>query len=100
MNSGSGAPGAQDDRMKQLRSKGLLPAVGVGAIVYWVTGIVSISTLGLVGIGAGVGYGVGSWIAENYEKKKQEKEGGAPQGVSMDSLPWAMQVSLQQWQVF
>ena len=28
---------------------GLLPAIGVGAAVYWITGIASMTTLGLVG---------------------------------------------------
>eukprot|EP00933_Yihiella_yeosuensis_P004148 TRINITY_DN10825_c1_g1_i7.p1 TRINITY_DN10825_c1_g1~~TRINITY_DN10825_c1_g1_i7.p1 ORF type:complete len:151 (+),score=36.85 TRINITY_DN10825_c1_g1_i7:82-534(+) len=78
-----------------LRSKGLLPALGVGAAVYIVTGFVSVGTLGLVGVGAGVGYGVGSWIAEKYGKK--EAQDGR---VSADQMPWAVQVALQQWQAF
>mmetsp|Transcript_86068 Transcript_86068/g.184421 ORF Transcript_86068/g.184421 Transcript_86068/m.184421 type:complete len:164 (+) Transcript_86068:81-572(+) len=98
MSGGPGAPGGDGGWDKQLRSKGLLPAVGVGAVVYFVTGIVSLSTLGLVGVGAGVGYGVGSWIADNYEKKKQESQ--KKQGGETAELPWALQVSLQQWQAF
>lgn len=84
---------------RPLRSKGLLPAVGVGAAVYLVTGVVSLSTLGLIGIGAGVGYGVGSWLADKY----QDKKGGATrsgQEMGADQHPWALQVSLQQWQAY
>merc|ERR1719295_523198 len=83
---------------QSLRSKGLLPALGVGAAVYFVTGVVSIGTLGLVGIGAGVGYGVGTWIADKYQQKQDEKNNQA--GANMGQLPWAMQVSLQSWQTF
>eukprot|EP00933_Yihiella_yeosuensis_P050287 TRINITY_DN48060_c0_g1_i1.p1 TRINITY_DN48060_c0_g1~~TRINITY_DN48060_c0_g1_i1.p1 ORF type:complete len:158 (+),score=36.85 TRINITY_DN48060_c0_g1_i1:84-557(+) len=81
---------------EELRSKGLLPAIGVGTAVYLVTGVVSLSTLGLVGIGAGVGYGVGTWIADKYQEKQDAKNGG--QDARMDQLPWAIQVSLQSWQ--
>ncbi|CAE7257948.1 unnamed protein product [Symbiodinium microadriaticum] len=87
--------GSQDDDSRPLRSKGLLPAIGVGAAVYWITGIASVTTLGLVGIGAGVGYGVGSWIAD-----KMQKKGDAQNKVQMDQLPWAVQVALQHWQEF
>mmetsp|Transcript_117800 Transcript_117800/g.229064 ORF Transcript_117800/g.229064 Transcript_117800/m.229064 type:complete len:167 (-) Transcript_117800:86-586(-) len=90
---------ADEGRLSQLRSKGLMPAVGVGAAVYFVTGLVSLSTIGLVGLGAGVGYGVGSWLAEAYQKK-QDGSNSDPQGVPIEQLPWAMQVSLQQWQTF
>mmetsp|Transcript_120556 Transcript_120556/g.375359 ORF Transcript_120556/g.375359 Transcript_120556/m.375359 type:complete len:161 (-) Transcript_120556:61-543(-) len=91
---GSSGDGQWD---KQLRSKGLLPAIGVGAAVYFVTGLVSLGTLGLVGVGAGVGYGVGSWIADAYQKKQASPQQG---GATTEQLPWALQVSLQQWQVF
>uniref|UniRef100_A0A7S2JNJ0 Uncharacterized protein n=1 Tax=Zooxanthella nutricula TaxID=1333877 RepID=A0A7S2JNJ0_9DINO len=91
-------PGPGEDRMAEMRSKGLLPAVGVGAAVYFVTGLVSISTLGLVGVGAGVGYGVGSWLADAYYKKLDEKE--AAQGGAQEGLPWAVQAALQSWQAF
>mmetsp|Transcript_42307 Transcript_42307/g.98698 ORF Transcript_42307/g.98698 Transcript_42307/m.98698 type:complete len:169 (-) Transcript_42307:77-583(-) len=87
--------GSQDDDNRPLRSKGLLPAIGVGAAVYWITGIASMTTLGLVGIGAGVGYGVGSWIAD-----KMQKKGDGQNKVQMDQLPWAVQVALQHWQEF
>ncbi|CAE7551080.1 unnamed protein product [Symbiodinium pilosum] len=87
--------GSQDDESRPLRSKGLLPAIGVGAAVYWITGIASMTTLGLVGIGAGVGYGVGSWIAD-----KMQKKGDGQNKVQMDQLPWAVQVALQNWQEF
>eukprot|EP00441_Pelagodinium_beii_P019079 CAMPEP_0197661790 /NCGR_PEP_ID=MMETSP1338-20131121/51673_1 /TAXON_ID=43686 ORGANISM="Pelagodinium beii, Strain RCC1491" /NCGR_SAMPLE_ID=MMETSP1338 /ASSEMBLY_ACC=CAM_ASM_000754 /LENGTH=164 /DNA_ID=CAMNT_0043239419 /DNA_START=56 /DNA_END=550 /DNA_ORIENTATION=- len=86
--------GADDDQQTPLRSKGLLPAIGVGAAVYFVTGFASIGTLGLVGIGAGVGYGVGSWIADKFQKKKSEDQ------VPVDQMPWAVQVALQRWQEF
>eukprot|EP00931_Biecheleriopsis_adriatica_P115381 TRINITY_DN91182_c0_g1_i1.p2 TRINITY_DN91182_c0_g1~~TRINITY_DN91182_c0_g1_i1.p2 ORF type:complete len:152 (-),score=48.83 TRINITY_DN91182_c0_g1_i1:113-568(-) len=89
----SGGQGAE------LRSKGLLPAVGVGAAVYFVTGFVSLGTLGLVGVGAGVGYGVGSWIADKYNEK-QEAKLSKEQEANLSQLPWAMQVSLQSWQSF
>eukprot|EP00929_Paragymnodinium_shiwhaense_P023863 TRINITY_DN1483_c0_g2_i1.p2 TRINITY_DN1483_c0_g2~~TRINITY_DN1483_c0_g2_i1.p2 ORF type:complete len:165 (-),score=49.47 TRINITY_DN1483_c0_g2_i1:379-873(-) len=82
-----------------LRSKGVLPAVGVGAAVYFVTGVVSVTTLGLVGVGAGVGYGVGSWLADKYQDAQDKKNAGKP-GAGQGEIPWAMQVSLQQWQVF
>ncbi|CAJ1400130.1 unnamed protein product [Effrenium voratum] len=72
----------------------LLPAIGVGAAVYFVTGFASISTLGLVGVGAGVGYGVGSWIADKMGKKQDAQK------VPLESLPWAVQVALQNWQEF
>mmetsp|Transcript_51917 Transcript_51917/g.137120 ORF Transcript_51917/g.137120 Transcript_51917/m.137120 type:complete len:172 (+) Transcript_51917:93-608(+) len=78
-----------------IRSKGLLPAIGVGAAVYFVTGFATVSTLGLVGLGAGVGYGVGSWIADKFQKK-DARSGQVP----LDQLPWAVQVALQQWQEF
>mmetsp|Transcript_53126 Transcript_53126/g.114137 ORF Transcript_53126/g.114137 Transcript_53126/m.114137 type:complete len:172 (-) Transcript_53126:131-646(-) len=98
--SSSGAGVGPDDGGfgRPLRSKGLLPALGVGAAVYYVTGVVSLGTLGLVGIGAGVGYGVGSWIADKYQKKQEGP--GSRQGVSVDQLPWAVQVAVQQWQEF
>eukprot|EP00421_Protoceratium_reticulatum_P066550 CAMPEP_0168410034 /NCGR_PEP_ID=MMETSP0228-20121227/27487_1 /TAXON_ID=133427 /ORGANISM="Protoceratium reticulatum, Strain CCCM 535 (=CCMP 1889)" /LENGTH=164 /DNA_ID=CAMNT_0008423757 /DNA_START=87 /DNA_END=581 /DNA_ORIENTATION=+ len=93
--------GGEDDGKweKPLRSKGLLPALGVGGVVYLVTGAVSLGTLAMVGIGAGVGYGVGSWLSEQYEKKKQGKMGDQTAGGGT-MLPEAMQVSLMQWQVF
>eukprot|EP00930_Biecheleria_cincta_P086602 TRINITY_DN75870_c0_g1_i1.p1 TRINITY_DN75870_c0_g1~~TRINITY_DN75870_c0_g1_i1.p1 ORF type:complete len:175 (+),score=27.20 TRINITY_DN75870_c0_g1_i1:63-527(+) len=84
---------------RELRSKGILPALGVGAAVYFITGVVSLSTLGLVGVGAGVGYGVGSWIADKYQERQDEKL-AKEQGASMAQLPWAIQVSLQNWQSF
>eukprot|EP00931_Biecheleriopsis_adriatica_P006613 TRINITY_DN107996_c0_g1_i1.p1 TRINITY_DN107996_c0_g1~~TRINITY_DN107996_c0_g1_i1.p1 ORF type:complete len:172 (-),score=28.69 TRINITY_DN107996_c0_g1_i1:70-585(-) len=93
---GPAGPQGSEDEAKPLRSKGLLPAIGVGAAVYFVTGFASLGTLGLVGIGAGVGYGVGSWIADKFQKK----EGGAQGGVPLEQMPWAVQVALQQWQEF
>mmetsp|Transcript_53125 Transcript_53125/g.114134 ORF Transcript_53125/g.114134 Transcript_53125/m.114134 type:complete len:183 (-) Transcript_53125:103-651(-) len=98
--SSSGAGVGPDDGGfgRPLRSKGLLPALGVGAAVYYVTGVVSLGTLGLVGIGAGVGYGVGKWIANKYQKK--QGGAGGQQGVTFDKLPKAVQVALQQWQEF
>jgi len=96
----NGGRGSGDDGQWQqpLRSKGLLPAIGVGGVVYLVTGMVSVGTLALVGIGAGVGYGVGNWLADKYQKKQDTTS--AQKGVPMEQLPWAMQVSLQAWQQF
>eukprot|EP00928_Gymnodinium_smaydae_P055005 TRINITY_DN38672_c0_g1_i1.p1 TRINITY_DN38672_c0_g1~~TRINITY_DN38672_c0_g1_i1.p1 ORF type:complete len:168 (-),score=24.85 TRINITY_DN38672_c0_g1_i1:67-570(-) len=89
---------AGDDRgPRQLRSKGLLPALGVGAAVYFVTGMASLSTLGMVGIGAGVGYGVGSWIADKLSKRDSLAPGAT---APAEQLPWAVQVALQSWQDF
>mmetsp|Transcript_8930 Transcript_8930/g.20442 ORF Transcript_8930/g.20442 Transcript_8930/m.20442 type:complete len:183 (-) Transcript_8930:163-711(-) len=96
---GAGAP--DDGRTRPQKSKGLLPAFGIGAAVYLVTApamTASLTTLGIVGIGAGVGYGVGSWIADKYQKKQEGP--GSRQGVSVDQLPWAVQVAVQQWQEF
>lgn len=93
---GGGSGGGRDSLYgRPMRSKGLLPAIGVGAAVYIVTGFASLGTLGLVGIGAGVGYGVGSWIADKYQKKHD-----AVRGSSAEQLPWAVEVALQQWQDF
>eukprot|EP00438_Fugacium_kawagutii_P000555 Skav223856 [mRNA] locus=scaffold2304:480060:480515:- [translate_table: standard] len=75
-----------------MRSEGLLPAIGVGAAVYFTLSAISISTLGLVGIGAGVGYGVGSWAVDRYRQKRCEKQ--------MDRLPEELKQGLQQWQAF
>jgi len=75
-----------------LRSEGLLPAVGVGAAVYFTLSAISLSTLGLVGIGAGVGYGVGSWAVDKIRQKRCEKQ--------MDRLPEELKVALQQWQTY
>mmetsp|Transcript_106887 Transcript_106887/g.297653 ORF Transcript_106887/g.297653 Transcript_106887/m.297653 type:complete len:158 (+) Transcript_106887:127-600(+) len=94
--------GNDDGRWERpLRSKGILPALGVGGVVYLVTGAVSLGTLAMVGIGAGVGYGVGSWLSEQYEKKKQQQavqSGGGPGGPMQ--VPDALQVSLMEWQAF
>ncbi len=63
MQQGGGGVGRGDGG----RSKGfLLPVVGLGAAGYFVSGLVSLSTLGLLGIGVGVGYGVGTWAADAY----------------------------------
>uniref|UniRef100_A0A7S1PQU5 Uncharacterized protein n=1 Tax=Alexandrium catenella TaxID=2925 RepID=A0A7S1PQU5_ALECA len=97
----SSSSGSSDDHSgRALRSKGLLPAIGVGATVYFVTGLTSLSTLGLVGVGAGIGYGVGSWIADKFQKKQEAVGGQQGGGVAVDQLPWAVQVALQQWQDF
>ncbi|CAJ1376975.1 unnamed protein product [Effrenium voratum] len=75
-----------------LRSEGLLPAVGVGACVYFALSAVSLGTLGLVGVGAGVGYGVGSWAMDRLKQKRCEKQ--------MDRLPAELKAALGQWQAF
>uniref|UniRef100_A0A7S1AKS9 Uncharacterized protein n=1 Tax=Noctiluca scintillans TaxID=2966 RepID=A0A7S1AKS9_NOCSC len=82
-----------------LRSKGLLPAIGVGGAVYLITSVVSIGTLAMVGVGAGVGYGVGTWLSEQYEKKQAEKRNEPVDRLSPE-IPDALQVSLMQWQVY
>eukprot|EP00419_Tripos_fusus_P005001 CAMPEP_0172692002 /NCGR_PEP_ID=MMETSP1074-20121228/24930_1 /TAXON_ID=2916 /ORGANISM="Ceratium fusus, Strain PA161109" /LENGTH=174 /DNA_ID=CAMNT_0013512121 /DNA_START=78 /DNA_END=602 /DNA_ORIENTATION=+ len=82
-----------------LRSKGILPALGVGGAVYLITGAVSLGTLAIVGVGAGVGYGVGTWIRDQYDKKE---DGASDQATftPTEQLPQEFQVSLCQWQVF
>ncbi|CAK9010001.1 Uncharacterized protein SCF082_LOCUS10492 [Durusdinium trenchii] len=75
-----------------LRSEGLLPAVGVGAAVYFTLSAISLSTLGLVGVGAGVGYGVGSWAVEKIRQKRCEKQ--------MEMLPAELKAALTQWHAF
>merc|ERR1719188_1995461 len=84
---------------RQLRSKGLLPAIGVGGVVYIITGMVSFGTIALVGIGAGVGYGIGNWLCEHYDRTKMSPVGG--RGVSGASsgadLPESYRNSLAQW---
>mmetsp|Transcript_25979 Transcript_25979/g.60055 ORF Transcript_25979/g.60055 Transcript_25979/m.60055 type:complete len:157 (+) Transcript_25979:100-570(+) len=88
---------------KELRSKGLLPALGVGGAVYLVTGVVSLGTLALVGVGAGIGYGIGSWISDQYEKKQAEKAGATNRGVANSAysgLPDSLQASLMHWQSY
>jgi hypothetical protein len=74
----------------------LLPAIGVGGAVYVVTGYVSVGTLALIGIGAGVGYGIGTWLSDHYDKRK----GHQGTFVGAEDLPDAFQESLAQWQVF
>eukprot|EP00930_Biecheleria_cincta_P071097 TRINITY_DN58646_c0_g1_i1.p1 TRINITY_DN58646_c0_g1~~TRINITY_DN58646_c0_g1_i1.p1 ORF type:complete len:159 (-),score=32.96 TRINITY_DN58646_c0_g1_i1:48-524(-) len=92
---------------RPLRSKGLLPALGVGAAVYAVSGVVSLTALGLVGVGAGVGYGVGQWFSKKVQERKlteQMPPQPYPQqplpGNSAGELPHHLQVSLQAWQNF
>merc|ERR1719198_2678854 len=84
----------EDRYGRPLRSKGLLPAITVGGVVYIITGFASLSTLGLVAIGAGVGYGVGSWIADKFQKRDGIQTGDVAR---MDQLPWAVKVALEQW---
>mmetsp|Transcript_67513 Transcript_67513/g.162034 ORF Transcript_67513/g.162034 Transcript_67513/m.162034 type:complete len:155 (+) Transcript_67513:97-561(+) len=99
--SSAGATGRDGD--PKMRSKGVLPAVIVGGTVYMITGFASFGTLALVGIGAGVGYGVGSWIADQY----QSKNDGAMRGVTgqaygtrMDQAPQPVQEAMAAWQDF
>mmetsp|Transcript_31603 Transcript_31603/g.73703 ORF Transcript_31603/g.73703 Transcript_31603/m.73703 type:complete len:165 (+) Transcript_31603:96-590(+) len=99
----AGRPPADQGDGKELRSKGLLPALGVGGAVYLVTGVVSLGTLALVGIGAGIGYGIGSWISDQYDKKQGEKQGATPHGVGASpyaGLPDSLQASLMHWQQY
>jgi len=67
--------------------------------VYLVTGMVSMGTLALVGIGAGVGYGIGTWLSDQYEKRQIDKSGNAA-GKAPIQLPDSLQVSVMQWQTF
>lgn len=66
--------------------------VGVGAAVYFTLSAISLSTLGLVGVGAGVGYGVGSWAVEKIRQKRCEKQ--------MEMLPAELKAALTQWHAF
>ena len=66
--------------------------VGVGAAVYFTLSAISLSTLGLVGVGAGLGYGVGSWAVEKIKQKRCEKQ--------MDRLPEELKAALKHWQHF
>mmetsp|Transcript_88922 Transcript_88922/g.247032 ORF Transcript_88922/g.247032 Transcript_88922/m.247032 type:complete len:166 (+) Transcript_88922:80-577(+) len=84
----SAAPGGDKGA---INSEALLPAAGVGAFV-WLTGMASLSTLGLVGLGAGIGYGVGSWAVDKLKEKRCQN--------AMDKLPPALKVALHQWQAF
>mmetsp|Transcript_34960 Transcript_34960/g.96663 ORF Transcript_34960/g.96663 Transcript_34960/m.96663 type:complete len:181 (+) Transcript_34960:75-617(+) len=95
--------GAED---RQLRSKGLLPAIGVGGVVYLVSGVVSMGSLAMIGVGLGVGYGVGGWLGEQLEKRKQTERGSveatrtSSSGVEANLVPHNMQGALMQWQAF
>merc|ERR1719362_1881675 len=82
----------------ELRSKGLLPAIGVGGAVYLITGAVSMGTLALVGAGAGIGYGVGTWLRDQYDKKEDSSNNRT--FTPTVQLPQDFQVALCQWQVF
>mmetsp|Transcript_82999 Transcript_82999/g.231630 ORF Transcript_82999/g.231630 Transcript_82999/m.231630 type:complete len:170 (+) Transcript_82999:90-599(+) len=90
------APGAgstvSSDSKSNIRSEALLPAAGVAAAVYFCVGAVSLSTLGLVGIGAGVGYSVGNWAVDKFKDMRCQN--------AMERLPPATKVALQQWQTF
>mmetsp|Transcript_2781 Transcript_2781/g.7465 ORF Transcript_2781/g.7465 Transcript_2781/m.7465 type:complete len:141 (-) Transcript_2781:49-471(-) len=87
------APAPQGgDGGRALRSEGLLPALGVGAAVYFTVGAFSLSTIGLIGIGAGVGYGAGSWVKDKYREFRCKN--------AIDKLHPAVKVALQQWEAF
>mmetsp|Transcript_72573 Transcript_72573/g.183068 ORF Transcript_72573/g.183068 Transcript_72573/m.183068 type:complete len:183 (+) Transcript_72573:107-655(+) len=87
---GAGAPNGGRSASPQ-RSKGLLPALGVGVAVYLVTGAATMPTV----IGAGVGWGVGKWIANRVNKKMLA---GGKQGVTFDKLPKSAQEALKKWE--
>merc|ERR1719277_2558484 len=70
----------------------LLGAAGVGAAACWVLGIASLSTLGIVGIGASVGYGVGTWAVDKVNDLRCKN--------AMDKLPEPVKVALRQWKAF
>jgi len=50
------------------------------------------STWGLVGLGAGVGYGVGTWAVDKLKEKRCQN--------AMDKLHPALKTSLHQWQTY
>lgn len=75
-------------------------AAGVGGTVCVVTGVMSLGTLAVAGAAAAVGYSAGQWILEKVQKKEQEKARQREREVSAESLPYAMQVSLQHWQAY
>mmetsp|Transcript_70106 Transcript_70106/g.228074 ORF Transcript_70106/g.228074 Transcript_70106/m.228074 type:complete len:183 (+) Transcript_70106:144-692(+) len=118
MSSGSSSSVGGGGEERALRSKGLLPAVGVGGALYLVAGAASLGTLAMVGIGAGVGYGVGGWLSQQYEKKRLEKKQAAGRGsrsLQQQAPPAAsgqmvsgeayhvneeLQISLMRWQAF
>mmetsp|Transcript_98228 Transcript_98228/g.194586 ORF Transcript_98228/g.194586 Transcript_98228/m.194586 type:complete len:168 (+) Transcript_98228:26-529(+) len=83
---------SKGDETGPLNTEKLLPAVGVGAAVSFATGLVSLSTLGLVGLGAGVGYGVGTWAKDKLRDKRCQN--------AMDNLHPALKIALQQWQTY
>mmetsp|Transcript_27691 Transcript_27691/g.69519 ORF Transcript_27691/g.69519 Transcript_27691/m.69519 type:complete len:157 (-) Transcript_27691:181-651(-) len=74
------------------KADNLLPAAGIGAAACWVLGIASLSTLGIVGIGAGVGYGVGTWAVDKVRDLRCKN--------AMDKLPEPVKVALRQWQAY
>eukprot|EP00443_Scrippsiella_acuminata_P134028 CAMPEP_0115677248 /NCGR_PEP_ID=MMETSP0272-20121206/55120_1 /TAXON_ID=71861 /ORGANISM="Scrippsiella trochoidea, Strain CCMP3099" /LENGTH=134 /DNA_ID=CAMNT_0003116345 /DNA_START=72 /DNA_END=477 /DNA_ORIENTATION=+ len=69
------------------KADNLLPAAGIGAAACWVLGIASLSTLGIVGIGAGVGYGVGTWAVDKVRDLRCKN--------AMDKLPEPVKVALE-----
>mmetsp|Transcript_49348 Transcript_49348/g.143035 ORF Transcript_49348/g.143035 Transcript_49348/m.143035 type:complete len:148 (-) Transcript_49348:141-584(-) len=69
----------------------LLPVVGVGA-AGWLIGAVSLSTLGLMGVGAGAGCLVGNMVLDKVRAQRRQK--------AVDNLHPALKVALEQWQAF
>lgn len=93
----------QEEGSSNRRSKGLLPALGVGGMVYMLTGFIQFGTLAMVGVGAGVGYTVGGWLAERYPKRTDENLPAGPRIVSGQrggGLPLDVQEALSNWLIF
>mmetsp|Transcript_25929 Transcript_25929/g.66017 ORF Transcript_25929/g.66017 Transcript_25929/m.66017 type:complete len:168 (-) Transcript_25929:395-898(-) len=86
-----------DGNQKDWETKDYAVAGMGGAAVCVVTGIASVATLGLVGIGAGVGYAAGQWIADKMDEKDQQK---AAKTNPINKLHPQAQASLEQWRLF
>mmetsp|Transcript_45 Transcript_45/g.158 ORF Transcript_45/g.158 Transcript_45/m.158 type:complete len:160 (+) Transcript_45:67-546(+) len=83
-----------------MRSKGLLPALGVGGAVYLATSVVSFGTLAVAGAGAGIGYAGAMWLGTKYREAQDKASAARGTPAPEESLPEAMRVSLGQWQAF
>lgn len=77
-------------------------AGGVGATVCLVTGAVSLGTLALVGVGAGVGYQAGQWIVDKMAEKdeKEAMKNGGGGGDPLANLHPQYLASLEQWRCY
>mmetsp|Transcript_28637 Transcript_28637/g.75845 ORF Transcript_28637/g.75845 Transcript_28637/m.75845 type:complete len:172 (+) Transcript_28637:96-611(+) len=78
-------------------------AGGVGATVCVVTGALSLGTLALVGVGAGVGYSAGQWIVDKMadrDEKEAGKRGELPGQDPLASLHPQALASLEHWRCY